>query len=130
LLVVDANFAVAACTAEDGFREFESEELVAPPLMWPEFRSAVHEAVWRRAVSSNLGRLTLQALDRSPIRAKTHPRLGWEAWRLADELGWAKTYDAEYLALASLLGARVVTLDSRFRRGAERTGLVVTPSEL
>jgi hypothetical protein len=22
-----------------------------------------------------------------------------EAWRIADRLGWAKTYDAEYLAL-------------------------------
>jgi predicted nucleic acid-binding protein len=45
-------------------------------------------------------------------------------------MGWAKTYDAEYLALARLLGCRVVTLDLRLRRGADRLGLVVTPGEL
>lgn len=50
--------------------------------------------------------------------------------RIASELGWAKTYDAEYLALARLLDTRVVTLDLRLRRGAERLGLVVTPDEL
>jgi predicted nucleic acid-binding protein len=36
----------------------------------------------------------------------------------------------EYLALARLLGGRVVTLDGRLRRGADRTGLVVAPTEL
>ena len=56
--------------------------------------------------------------------------LGREAWRIADDLGWAKTYDAEYLALASLLGCRFVTLDARMRRGADRLGFVVSPSEL
>jgi predicted nucleic acid-binding protein len=45
-------------------------------------------------------------------------------------MGWAKTYDAEYVALARLLGARVVTLDARLRRGADRLGLVVLPEEL
>lgn len=27
-----------------------------------------------------------------------------EAWRIAQQFGWAKTYDAEYLALAKILG--------------------------
>lgn len=49
---------------------------------------------------------------------------------IADELGWVKTYDAECLALARLLGCRVVTLDSRLRREADRLGLVVSPAEL
>jgi predicted nucleic acid-binding protein len=53
-----------------------------------------------------------------------------EAWRIASDLGWAKTYDAEYLASANLLGCRVLTLDMRLRRGAERLGLVVRPAEL
>ena len=64
------------------------------------------------------------------MQRREPPELGEMAWGLAVELGWAKTYDAEYLALASLLGCRVVTLDRRLRRGADRLGLVVSPEEL
>ena len=45
-------------------------------------------------------------------------------------MGWAKTYDAEYLALAELLDCRFVTLDARLHRGAARLGFVLSPTEL
>jgi predicted nucleic acid-binding protein len=48
----------------------------------------------------------------------------------ADELGWAKTYDATYLALAHILGCRLLTVDGRLYRGAKRLGFVITPDEL
>lgn len=51
-------------------------------------------------------------------------------WAIADELGWGRTYDAEYVALARILHCRLVTLDARLRRGADRLGFVVTPTEL
>lgn len=66
----------------------------------------------------------------APIRLRTHPRLDSEAWRISNELGWAKTYDAEYVALASLVSGRLVTLDARLRRGADRLGFVIRPHEL
>jgi hypothetical protein len=66
----------------------------------------------------------------SPWTDSASPELTITAVRIASELGWAKTYDAEYLALARLLDTRVVTLDLRLRRGAERLSLVVTPDEL
>jgi predicted nucleic acid-binding protein len=69
-------------------------------------------------------------LTEAPITVRNPRGLGAEAWRVADELGWARTYDAEYLALARLSGCRVVTADARLRRGADRTGLVVGPDEL
>jgi predicted nucleic acid-binding protein len=52
------------------------------------------------------------------------------AWQISHEFGWAKTYDAEYVALAKILGCRLVTFDGRLRRGADRLGFVVTPTEL
>ena len=42
------------------------------------------------------------------------------AWEIADQLGWAKTYDAEYLALAMILDCQIATLDRGTRMAAER----------
>jgi predicted nucleic acid-binding protein len=128
LLVVDAS--VALNVSYGGLGPLAGEELVAPPLMWPEARSSLHQAVRRGDVDSEEGQDLLAAIRSLPIRSRNPQRLGQVAWRLADELGWAKTYDAEYLALAELLGSRVVTVDSRLRRGADRLGLVVLPTEL
>lgn len=73
---------------------------------------------------------TVATLDSGLIRARSHRRLGQVAWELSDELGWAKTYDVEYLALAVHLDCRFVTLDARLRRGADRLGFVIDPSEI
>ena len=48
---------------------------------------------------------------------------------LGDDL-WAKTYDAEYLALARLLRCRLLTLDGRLRRRAASVVEIVGPTEL
>ncbi|MDQ4108570.1 MAG: type II toxin-antitoxin system VapC family toxin [Actinomycetota bacterium] len=130
MLVLDANVVIPACTRDRGFRRFGRQALVAPPLMWSEARSSLHEAVWRGELREDAGVRALGRLESSPVEARTHPGVGFEAWRIADELGFAKTYDAEYLALASLLGCRLVTLDGRLRRGADRLGLVIGPGEL
>ena len=98
--------------------------------MWSEVRSSLHEARWRGEVSLEQATRAVAALDASPIRVRTHKRLGVEAWRIADELGWAKTYDAECLALASLLGCRLVTVDMRLRRATAHLRYVIGPSEL
>jgi predicted nucleic acid-binding protein len=130
VLVIDASVALPACTSPDGFSLFGDEQLVAPPLLWSEARSALHEALWRREIVTEEARTALDVLEAAPVRPRSHRRLGVTAWRLADELGWAKTYDAEYLALARLLHCRLVTLDARLHRGAARLGFVTTPDDL
>jgi predicted nucleic acid-binding protein len=130
VLVVDASTALAACGGPGGFELFGAEELVAPHLLWSESRSALHEARWRHEISREQALATLEALGQAPIGARNHPELGTAAWSVADEMGWAKTHDAEYVALARLLGCRLVTLDRRLRIASARLGFVISPSEL
>lgn len=135
MLVVDASLAVEVAldrVGEHADLALGGEQLVAPPLLWSEVTSVLREMAFRGEISEELA---LQALERFVggqvnIEQRRPDGLAKTAWNIAQELGWAKTYDAEYLATARLLDTRVVTLDMRLRRGADRLGLVVTPAEL
>jgi predicted nucleic acid-binding protein len=131
VLVVDASLVVEWCIdVEDDLAELAPGRRCAPALMWSEARSALHEWVWRGRLGPAEADRARARLDAADVELRTHSGLADEAWRIADDLGWAKTYDAEYVALASLLGCRLVTVDARLRRGANRLGFVVGPTEL
>jgi predicted nucleic acid-binding protein len=103
---------------------------VAPGLLWSEASAVIHELWWRREISERLASTAFEALLTAPIAARTPRRLRREAWRVADELGWAKTYDAEYFALAQMLRCRLLTIDERLRRDAGRIVEIVGPRDL
>jgi predicted nucleic acid-binding protein len=117
--VVDASVIVKACLGARGPRDLE-EGLVAPPLLWSEALSAIHELRWRGEVDEDTAILARARLADLPVTRAAPDGLADEAWRVADELGWAKTYDAEYVALALMLGCGLLTIDARLARGAAR----------
>lgn len=128
MLVIDANVAAAACGG-DGFAAF-GDNLASVPLMWSEVRASLHLKLHKEEISRDDAEIIHGRLNNCPVQRKDPPELGAEAWRIAEEFGWGRTYDAEYVALAKLLDCRLVTLDTRLRRGTDRLGFVVTPSEL
>ena len=129
-LVVDATVVAVALTQTDGFEALGEEDLVAPALMWSEARSTLHLGLLKGKVSAEHATAQHDRLESCPVRRVEEPRLGRAAWEIAEQFGWGRTYDAEYVALAQILGCRLVTLDIKLRNGTDRLGFVVTPTEL
>jgi predicted nucleic acid-binding protein len=94
-LVVDASVAVPACLASAGFSVLRDDDLRAPALLWSECLSVLHELDRRGEITGEVANAAREALDASPVRPVAYPDLHAEAWRIADALGWAKTYAAE-----------------------------------
>lgn len=130
MLVVDASAALYAATSMQGLDQLVPWEPVAPPLLWSEALSVLHESAWRKAISHDLAARARDRLLSAAIERRAPEELHIEAWRTAEELGWAKTYDAEYVALARLLGCSLLTVDGRLRRGAGRLVAIMGPTEL
>lgn len=130
MLVVDAGVALYAATSAGGFERLAPHDPVAPPLMWSEALSVLHAGLWRDVTSVELATSARARLLASPVARRVPDDLYVEAWQVADELGWARTYDAEYVALARLLGCRLITTDERLRRGASRVVDIIGPDDL
>ncbi|MHB8686249.1 MAG: type II toxin-antitoxin system VapC family toxin [Candidatus Dormibacteraceae bacterium] len=129
-MVVDAAVVITACLSEAGLTALAREELVAPHLMWSEASSVLHELRWRKEISGELASIALERLAGADVSPRRPKGLIAEAWRVADRLGWAKTYDAEYLALARLLRCRLLTTDAKLKAGGSGLVNVIGPAEL
>jgi predicted nucleic acid-binding protein len=122
--VVDAD--VALHLASEGIEVAGEHELLAPTLFRSQVLSKLHEAVHRGELAPDVARERLTAIRAMKIRLLGDAVLQEHAWKIADQLGWAETYDAEYLALTRLQADALVTLDADLARSAE--GIVATAS--
>jgi predicted nucleic acid-binding protein len=122
--VVDAS--VVMHLAATGVEVSPAHELLAPTLLRSQTLSALHEAVQRGEIPANVAREHLSRITRMPMRLLGDAVLRRRAWDIADQLGWASTFTAEYVALTQLQADALVTLDTELARSLE--GVVRTAS--
>ena len=122
--VLDAGAVLHLASA--GAKVPARHKLLAPTLLRSQTLSALHEAVHRGEIPADIARDRLARIGRMPIRLLGDAVLRRRAWELADQLGWASTYNAEYVALTQLQADALVTLDVELARSVE--GIVATAS--
>jgi predicted nucleic acid-binding protein len=130
MLAVDASAAYAYALSRDGYGRLREHGPVAPALMWSEALSALHETQWRGEEDADIVLAAIERLLAAPIERIASRELYAEARRVSGMLGWAKTYNAEYLALARLYDCCLLSLDIKLRRGARGMVTVIGPEEL
>lgn len=117
-LVVDANVIVQLSLAGGTLGPLSGHELIAPPILASEVTSTLCEMTYRGEIPNDPARLAVAMLTTIPLSYERPDGLYERSWDLARQLGWAKSYDAEYVALALMTGSPLVTMDERMRRGA------------
>lgn len=122
--VVDASAVLHLASA--GVDVPAEHKLLAPTLLRSQVLSALHEAVHQGELPADVARDRLARIGRMPIRLLGDAVLRRRAWDVADQMGWASTYHAEYVALTQLQADALVTLDAELARSVE--GIVATAS--
>ena len=122
--VVDASAVLQLASMEIAVAP--EHELLAPTLLRSQTLSALHEAVQRGEIPVDVARDRLARIGRIPIRLLGDAVLRRRAWDLATRLGWASTYDAEYLALTQLQADAFITVNAELMRRI--AGVVPTAS--
>ena len=115
--VVDCG--VVLQLASDRYEVPVDTELLAPTLLRSQTLSALHEAVAAGELTADLALERLATVSAMPIRLLGDAVLRRRAWEVAEQLGWASTYDAEYVALTLLQADAFITLDRELARRVE-----------
>jgi predicted nucleic acid-binding protein len=99
-------------------------QLVAPTLVRSQALSALYEAARRGEISAAEGLERVTRINSLKVRFLGDKVLQRTAWRVADQLGWKTTYDAEFVALTQLQADVFVTSDGELAQAV--SGLVET----
>lgn len=122
--VIDAGAALHLATT--GSKIASGHKLLAPTLLRSQTLSLMHEAVQGGQIPAAVARERLARVGRIPIRLLGDAVLRRRAWEVADRLGWASTYDAEYIALTLLQADAFVTMNAKLAGSVQ--GVVATAS--
>jgi predicted nucleic acid-binding protein len=89
----------------------DQHELLAPTLLRSQLLSLLYQAVHRGEMTNKDAERLLNYVRGLRIRLLGDRVLQNVAWKLADQLGWSDTFDAEYVALTQLQADALITLD-------------------
>jgi predicted nucleic acid-binding protein len=107
---------VALRLAEERVVVDDEHRLVAPTLLRSQLLSRLYDAVRRGELTKRDAEQRLDYVRGLRIRLLGDRVLQSVAWKLADQLGWADTFTAEYLAATRLQADAFITLDERLAR--------------
>ena len=99
-------------------------KLVAPTLVRSQALTALYEAARRGEISAAEGIERVTRINSLKVRFLGDKVLQRQAWKVADQLGWETTYDAEFVALTQLQADLFVTSDADLARAV--SGVVDT----
>ena len=102
----------------------EGHRLFAPTLVRSQALAALYDAARKGEISPAEGRERVSRLNSASLKVRFlgDRALQQQAWKIADQLGWETTYDAEYVALTTLQADALVTSNPRL---AEAVGGLV-----
>lgn len=120
--VVDADTLLRIAAGE--IEVASGHQLLAPTLVRSQALSALYEAVRRGEVSAADGLERVTRVNSLRVRFLGDKVLQRTAWRIADQLEWETTFDAEFVALTQLQADVFVTSDRDLARAV--SGLVET----
>jgi indolepyruvate ferredoxin oxidoreductase alpha subunit len=92
--------------------------LVAPTLVRSQALAALYEAARRGEISDAEGLERVRRINSLKVRFLGDKVLQQTAWKVAKQLGWETTSDAEFVALTQLQADALVTSDGDLARAA------------
>jgi len=102
---------VALRLARDEVRLPGVHRLLAPTLLRSQVLALLYQEVRSGATTRTEAERQLDYLRALRIRLLGDRVLQRTAWKVADQLGWPDTFDAEYVALTQLQADALITLD-------------------
>jgi predicted nucleic acid-binding protein len=102
----------------------DGHQLVAPALVRSQALAALYQAARRGEVSAAEGIERVTRINSLKVRFLGDKVLQRTAWKVADQLGWETTSDAEFVALTQLQADAFVTSDEDLAQAV--SGLVET----
>ncbi|MDQ1545132.1 MAG: hypothetical protein QOH69_36 [Actinomycetota bacterium] len=122
------RYAIDAITAirlvREGLTVPDEHQLVAPKSLQTQAMSQLYREVRAGALSEDDARAVLDGITTMRIRLLGDRVSRGRAWRIAEQLDWDDTANAEYVAIAMLQADVFVTVDDRLARDVE--GIVTT----